>query len=542
MGRSTGVPRRTEDARYTIVAEAGASPPGERFPFIAALDALEAWQVAPGSPARRQLRSALSGVAAAAGATGAHLEVTGEPLTPLALGVGTLTRRPSRAAAAIEFELRSDAEGIRLGTLWLDRSGPDAPVVVRALGRALLSAWRSAESREMTRRLEALDDASRAVAGVLSADRVLQAIVDSVRTLVGARYAALGTADQEGQIDRFITSGLSRAERERIGDPPHGHGLLGLLIREGRTLRVDEIGRHPSSHGFPPNHPPMRSLLGVPLVAKGKVVGDLYLTEKEGGAPFTARDERIAEQFALHAAIAIENARLHERISRLAVVEERERIGRDLHDGIIQSIYAVALSLDDAPELMASEPAEAEARVDRAIESLNLVIRDIRNFIFGLRPELLDRAGLTASLASLAEEFRLNTLIDLEVELDGRGAADLDDEATAQLLQVAREALSNAARHAKATRARLELTADPAGIRLVVADNGRGFDVGAARGPGHQGLANMRGRAAGIGGRLEVESAPGAGTRIIVTVPRGGAEGRHPGAEDGRPAREGGAR
>jgi signal transduction histidine kinase len=264
----------------------------------------------------------------------------------------------------------------------------------------------------------------------------------------------------------------------------------------------------------------MHSFLGVPLVVKGRIAGNLYLTDKEDGEAFTPRDQRVVELFAVHAAIAIENARLHEQIQRLAVVEERERIGKDLHDGIIQAIYAVGLSLEDVPELMESDVAEAVTRVDRAIENLNLVIRDIRNFIFGLRPELLEQAGLHAGLAALVDEFRLNTMIDVDLDVDPDDVVDLPDEETLQVLHIVREALSNVARHSRATSVAIALHAPDGRIAVEIADNGRGFAMEAFRGPGHQGLQNMRKRATAMGGRLDVESRPGAGTRIIVVVPR----------------------
>ncbi len=499
---------------------AGPRPGPGPFPIVAALDALEAWQRGPTRARLAAVRRALAGVVQAAGASGAYLVVEAEPLRPLAVGVGTLRRRPPEAGGPSPFELTADRGRVRLGALWLDAAGPEAALAARALERMLQAFWSAEEARVTAERLAALDEAARAVAGVLSVDRVLQVIVDRVRELVGAQYAALGTTDQEGNIDRFITSGISRVERQRIGDPPRGHGLLGLLIREGRTIRIPDVMAHPARYGFPPGHPEMHSFLGVPLVAKGRVAGNLYLTNKVGGGEFTERDQELVEMFAGHAAIAIENARLHEQVQRLAVVEERERIGKDLHDGIIQAIYAVGLSLEDVPELMESDPAEAVSRIDRAIESLNHAIRDIRNFIFGLRPELLEQAGLQAGPAALADEFRLNTMIDVDLRLDGRESAGLPEDTTVQLLHITREALSNIARHSHATRATIELAMPDGGIRLSISDNGRGFPVDAVRGPAHQGLLNMRARAAGLGGRLEIESRPGDGTRIIVTVPR----------------------
>jgi signal transduction histidine kinase len=369
-------------------------------------------------------------------------------------------------------------------------------------------------------RRDALDEASRAVSGLLELDAVLQLIVDRVRDLVRARYAALGIVDAYGFIEQFITSGISPEQRARIGAPPVGHGLLGFIIREGRAYRIPEISAHPDSSGFPPNHPPMHSFLGVPIVIKGRAIGNFYLTDKIAADEFSADDQRLVEMFAGHAAIAIENARLHEQLRRLAIVDERERIGRDLHDGIIQSLYAVSLSLEDVADLMTDAPAEAAGRVEQAIESIHTTIRDLRNFIFGLRPELLTRATLVESLRTLADEARSNGAREIEAILDPAAAEALAEDVQGELLQVAREALSNVARHSAARRASLELRSDGRETILIVADDGRGFDPRARRSPRHQGLPNMRRRVDSAGGRLIVESQPGSGTRIIARMPR----------------------
>jgi signal transduction histidine kinase len=369
-------------------------------------------------------------------------------------------------------------------------------------------------------RRNALDDAARSISEVLDVDAVLQLIVDRVRDLIGSTYAALGIVDAYGFIEQFITSGLSMEQREAIGAPPVGHGLLGFIIREGRSYRIPEIAGHPDSSGFPPNHPPMTSFLGVPVVLKGRTIGNFYLTDKREATEFSADDQRLVEIFARHAAIAIENARLHADVRLLAVVDERERIGRDLHDGIIQSLYAVSLSLEDVAELMTEAPTEAEARVDRAIESIQATIRDLRNFIFGLRPELLDRASLVESLRVLSEELRVNAIVEVDTVLDPAAVEGLAGETESELLHVAREALSNVARHSQATRATLELRSDGRDTILVVTDNGRGFEPSAERSGRHQGIRNMTRRLDEIGGRLLLESAAGSGTRIIVRVPR----------------------
>ena len=365
--------------------------------------------------------------------------------------------------------------------------------------------------------LQALDAAVRGILTVLEIEQVLQLIVDRVRELVSAQYAALGIVDEQGIITRFITSGITIEQRRAIGDLPRGRGLLGLIIRENRSYRIPKISAHAESHGFPANHPAMDSFLGVPVTVKGQVVGRLYLTNKQGAAEFGADDQALVETFALHAGIAIENARLHEQVQRLAVVDERDRISRDLHDSVIQMIYAVTLTLDDVPDLVREAPAEAATRVDRAIDALHDVIRDIRHFIFGLQPLLLDSGSLVDGLNALADEMGRNTTT--EVQVTGEEPPDLPLAIVADLLAIAREALANVARHAEARHTTLALSSADDAIRLEIADDGRGLGADADLPRGHHGLANMRTRAEGLGGTLDIESGAGGGTRIIVVIP-----------------------
>jgi signal transduction histidine kinase len=465
--------------------------------------ALEDWRRDPHAAAYERLADAFGRVVTGSGLGGGHLYLHAPPLAEVEVRAGSLLDESIETAGLRTYELRFGDR--TLATLALD--APPAAVFsvdecARGFEIVIGAAWSEARAGQATDELAALDTATRGIAGVLDVDRVLQLITDRVRELAHAQYAALGIVDQEGGIERFITSGVSRTERERIGPPPHGHGLLGVIVVASHPVRIHDIVMDHRRYGFPANHPPMHSLLGVPIGAKGRSIGRLYLTNKLPSGDFTEDDERLVEMFALHAGIAIENARLHDQVQRLAIVEERERIGRDLHDGIIQSIYAVGLSLE------------------RAIDSLDQSIRDIRNFIFGLRPELLEQAGLVGGLAALADEFRVNSMVDVDVETFGVEEGDLSPDQTGQLLSIAREALSNIARHSKATQGTVGVEAHEGMIRLTVSDNGVGFDPDRQRGPSHQGLINMRARAVAIGGRLVLESTPGVGTRIIVEVAR----------------------
>lgn len=366
--------------------------------------------------------------------------------------------------------------------------------------------------------LEALDAANRAIAGLQPVEAVLQLIVDRVRSLVDAEYAALGLFDRRGRIERFVTVGIDDETRRRLGAPPQGHGLLGLIVRDNRAIRIPDIAAHPDSYGFPEHHPHMTSLLGVPVTIEGRSVGNLYLTNKRGAAEFSEADQELVEAFALHAGIAIANARLHEQVRALTVVEERERIGRDIHDGIIQALYGIGLSLEDVPELMSEDGHEAAARVERAIDSIHVAIRDLRTFVFGLRPELVEGSSLIGGLAALAEAFRHNTLIEPHVNWP----ADLlepSPETVVELLAIGSEALSNIARHAHASNVTIEVRREPSTLVLEITDDGVGLDDTEIRHPGHHGLANMRDRATHIGGRLEVASAEPKGTRVSAFVP-----------------------
>ncbi len=364
----------------------------------------------------------------------------------------------------------------------------------------------------------AFDTATRAIAELQSVDDVLQVIVDQLRPLIGAQYAALGIVDADGVMERFITAGLDGETRARIGHIPAGRGFLGLIVRENRSFRIPDIALDPRRVGFPPHHPPMHSFLGVPVTVKGRSVGNLYLTNKAGADEFSEDDLALVETFAVHAGIAIENARLHEQVQRLAVVDERERISKDLHDGIIQNIYAVGLSLEEVPDLIRDDPDEVERRVERAIDSLHLTIRDIRNFIFGLRPELLSGTTLINGLVAVVEEFRHNSMVDVELHV-GDLPEEPDPTTTSHLLGVVNEALSNVARHSGASRATVFVNGpEPGGLDLVIEDNGHGFDTTTPGVLGHQGMANMRSRMDAVGATFEVIS-DATGTRVRVHAP-----------------------
>jgi signal transduction histidine kinase len=519
----------------------------------------------------------------------------------------------------------------------------------------------------------------------LDLPHVLQRIVDLATQLTGAQYAALGVVDHDGGINEFITTGISQEERRAIGHIPVGKGILGLLIREPRLLRLKDLHDHPQSVGFPANHPPMTSFLGAPVLARGSVFGNIYITEKRGGdfteedeesllvlatqagiaiensrlyeqsrqqagrlaalreitevilegeteeepllqliartarelvladvatiatrnaandkelvirvangkgagdlismslplknslsgavlqsgesiviadaaadkrtyrpmvaaahmgpaafvslvrsgtpfgtlmvarplgaKRFTAEEVELVETFAAQAALGMEYIRLQRELRRLAVMDERERIATELHDGVIQGLFAMGLNLQ-ATVLMIPDAAVQE-RIDDVITQLDGSIRDLRNYIFGLRPGALADRQLQQTLRDMAKEFQDASKIRVDLAIDEAVAAELAGRA-GDVVQLTREAMSNVRRHSGASRAWLSLRRKGRTAVLQIRDNGDGFEPSAEVDGSHHGLRNLNKRAASIGGTLRLSSIVGKGTTVRAVIP-----------------------
>jgi two-component system, NarL family, sensor histidine kinase DevS len=373
-------------------------------------------------------------------------------------------------------------------------------------------------------RAELLIQAGLTLSAETELEAVLTRIVELAVDITGARYGALGVlGEDEPVIERFITEGVSDEVRAAIGHPPTGHGILGLLIREARPIRIPDIAVDPRAYGFPPNHPPMHSFLGAPVKAMGRVFGNLYLTEKIAAAAFTGDDQAAIEVLATQAGVAIENARLYDEtrraqreLARLEVFEERERIARELHDGVIQSLFAVGMGLQGTAAMVTDE--ELARRLEAAVEEVDRAIRDLRNYIFGLRPGILADRQLGQALQRLVSEFQSRSGVVTAIDVDEGIAAELSSRA-ADIVQIAREALSNVERHAGAATCRVTLLRGSTdGVaELVIDDDGTGFDPGTPR--AGFGLENLRERVSALGGTLEIESSPGEGSRLQATIP-----------------------
>jgi two-component system sensor histidine kinase DevS len=543
-------------------------------------------------------------------------------------------------------------------------------------------------------RLVALHRASLELVSDLSLDIVLDRIVHLAREQAGARYAALGVQDEQGRLVRFIPVGITSDEIRQMAHPPIGLGLIGAIAKERRTIRVPYISQDDRSVGFPPNHPPMNSFLGVPIMSGNQLLGQIYLTDKEDYTEFTRDDERVIETLAAYAAVAIVNARMYENLvesdkslsqrnkdlkllndigetladtfeideilektldhvvsyldvetgeiflteedglslrlamhrgeaagaiwtkdqfrlgegfvglvaesakplvtnnlqqdvrlirhqlvdagfqslacipliahanvigvlgvatrhiqplepreislltsigtwagtaienvrliqqgRRTAVLEERERIGMDLHDGIIQSIYAVGLALDYARMEVESNPTKALVKLEQAIEGLNSTIRDIRTYIMDLRPRQFRGENLLDSLQRLIDETRANTHLEISLTGPENGSVILPTPIATALFHICQEALANIAKHAQAHQAKINLWTAPRRVLLEISDDGEGFDLSKVTLAMGHGLANMHTRAGKMGGDIEITSVPGKGTSVLAWIP-----------------------
>ncbi len=365
----------------------------------------------------------------------------------------------------------------------------------------------------------ALSDVVLAIASEHEVAPVLQRLVHSARELAGARYAALGIPDGEGAFASFITSGMSDELIESMGPLPRTQGMLGAILDSTEPFRTDDIRRHPRFRGWWPRaHPPMRSFLGVPIVARGEVIGSLYLTDKEGEPEFSDADQRLIELLAAHAAIAIENARLHERSRELNIVEERNRLARELHDSVTQRLFGVALAAESASTLLERDREGAAAELRRVSELARGAMEELRAVVFELRPGSLEAEGLATVLRKHIEVLR--RVSGQTIDLRARDVPRLPAGSATQVLRIAQEALGNAVRHAGARHICVKL--EGAGERLVlsVSDDGCGFDPEGPEVRGRRlGLTSMHERAIELGGTLTVDSTLGSGTTVRLEVP-----------------------
>jgi signal transduction histidine kinase len=371
--------------------------------------------------------------------------------------------------------------------------------------------------------LQQVSEVVLAVARQLSARDVLQMIVRSARSLVNARYAALGVPDDQGSFAEFVVDGISERQQKAIGPIPRQHGLLGVLLREGKPLRSDDIRADPRFEWWPSAHPDMSDFLGVPIRDGSDVLGIIFAACKRDPGGFTERDEQLLALFASHAAIALTNARLYERGRELSVLEERARLARELHDAVSQKLFSIRAKARAAGVLVGRDPDRAVAEIESVTALAGQAHAELRAVIDGLAPPDLAAGGLAGSLRSYA--VLAGRTYGVEVRFQATALPVLGAQRETAIYRVAQEALHNALRHSGATAVCVSLAARRRRVILEVSDHGRGFTPGdppptsPSPSSGGLGLASMRERASSAGGTLTVRSAPGEGTLVRLELP-----------------------
>ncbi|MFI1091553.1 GAF domain-containing sensor histidine kinase [Streptomyces sp. NPDC020917] len=374
--------------------------------------------------------------------------------------------------------------------------------------------------------IEAVSAAVLAMNRTLEVREVLQTIVASARELLGAEYAALGVPDDHGGFAQFVVDGVSDAQWKAIGPLPRQHGVLAAMLHEGTPQRLADVRDFDSFAGWPRAHPVMTDFIGMPIVDGDEILGAVFLANKqcapttEGGCGFTQADEDLLRILADHAAIALTNARLHERSRELTLAGERARIAHELHDAVSQKLFSLRLTAQAAAALVDGNPGRAKEEIRQVAALAAEAADELRAVVVELRPAALDDDGLVATLRTQADVLdRVHTAGVTFHAIQVRALPSSQEEA---LLRVAQEALHNALRHADAGTVSVTLEGRGKGALLRIRDDGRGFDPTAVRRAGrHLGLVSMRDRADGVGGRLTVESEPGKGTVIEMEVPGG---------------------
>ena len=374
---------------------------------------------------------------------------------------------------------------------------------------------------------DGLDELYQVSQAVLSLTRqmsvrdVLQVIVRSARSLVGARYAALGVPDEGNSFAEFVVDGISAAEWQAIGPLPRRHGMLGVLLKEGKPERLADIRQDPRFEGWPAAHPRMSHFLGVPVRDGDQVLGIIFAANKTSAAAekrgFTERDLQILSLFAAHAAIALTNARLYERSRELNVIQERSRLARELHDAVTQKLFSIRAHARAAAVLAAREPYEPD-RVRKELETVGTLgaeaHAELRAIIDGLAPPDLGAVGLKESLRRYA--VLAGRAHGIPVTFTAAELPVLSARQEAALYRVAQEALHNALRHSGAQKICVRLARAGRRVTLDIKDDGHGFVAEAPS--GGLGLASMRERAATAGGTLTIKSGA-EGTHVRMTVP-----------------------
>jgi signal transduction histidine kinase len=369
--------------------------------------------------------------------------------------------------------------------------------------------------------VEGLSAAVLAVAAHREVRDVLQTIVRTARDLLDADYAALGVPDDQGGFAEFVVDGVSDEQWAAIGPLPRQHGMLGVMLSDPAPQRLPDLRADPRFGWWPAAHPVLHGFLGMPVLAgDGEILGAVYLANPRGRDEFSDDDERLLGVLAAHAAIALTNARLFEAGRELTLVQERQRIARELHDAVAQTLFSLRLTAQAAAALVRRDPDRAATELDAVADLAGAAQDELRAVVAELRPRELTHAGLVETLR--ARISLLDRVHDASVAFEAEPICEIPELVEETVLRIAEEALHNALRHAEATQVTVTLRCVGPDVVLEIADDGSGFDTHGATGSTNRlGLVSMRERARSVRGSLAVNSSIGGGTTVTLKVPRG---------------------
>jgi nitrate/nitrite-specific signal transduction histidine kinase len=399
-------------------------------------------------------------------------------------------------------------------------------VIANQIAVAVDNAELFEEAQWRERETEALYKVSQEILALLDIDKILGSVLENAAQLLRTEAAALALLDEKtGELFMKATRGICTEEFKRMRIA-RGSGMAGVIIRTGQAVKVEDYEQSPYiTHELDDliRGEGVKALLGAPLKTGGRFLGIIYVLQRETHH-FSEHDVSLLDSLATQATIALENARLYDQVQQLAILSERGRIAREMHDGLAQVLGYLLLSSRTLANLLSSgRVPESFDELEKMRETIREAYNDVRASILGLRTGAsIERKGLMSGLAEYLEDFTFQTGIQATLEVDGQRSIALAPSAETQLVRVIQEALTNVRKHSLASRAWVRIERDGDQAVVTIEDDGRGFDStprSEYQSPGHFGLEIMRERAESVGGSLEITSQPGHGTRVIVRMP-----------------------
>jgi len=374
------------------------------------------------------------------------------------------------------------------------------------------------------RHLQSLNEVGLELSAEHQLEDILRLVVRSACLTVECRYGALAVG-AEGEAIRTFVACDENGNTWLDDAPPMAADLLGVIIRDGRSMLIDDLQDHPHFSGFPDGNLQMTSLVGVPIVSRARVIGGLYLCDKVNGEAFTKEDVSVLSLLAAQSAISVDNAHLYERLGQLSALEERQRIAMDLHDGAIQSLYALGLQLEalvDRKRLSGSGHIlvdGASARVSQSVAAINGVIKELRDYIFDLEKNNSKPDTISAAVRSEVVRLRAHGIAQIHASISASLSNDLDSKLCV-IERALHECVSNVIRHSNTTAVNLAVLCEEDLVRIRVSDNGGGADPDHHKSGAGHGLENIRKRLATVNGRLKIMTQPGKGYTAELIVPK----------------------